>query len=140
MQWKDFDNPQKEIRRLVSHLEGNPQDATAWYDLATAYAGLYDYSSAVECCQKAVELEEKNVLFRAFQVYANLQDGQHKNALGALVKLIELDPDDSDYYVERVIDSLYALDEKMALAKIQELRDAGREAVAHTIERWIWNP
>jgi tetratricopeptide (TPR) repeat protein len=140
MEWKEFDSPQKEIRRLVILLKKNPKDAAAWYDLATAYASLYDFGNAIECGTKAVELDDQSALYRAFLVYAFLRDGQDQSAVDSLVKLVELNPDESDYYIELVIDSLYAINEEVALMKIQQLRGAGRESVAHTIERWIWNP
>ena len=63
-----------------------------------------------------------------------------QKALDTLTSFIELSPDESDYYTERVIDELAYIDVKFALQHIANLRAQNKEYVAHKMEGWIWNP
>jgi len=140
MAWNDsIKDPEKEKLQLEKLIKENPDDAEAHYKLAEVYGNMNDNDKAIECCEKAISLNPYNSLYFAFFFFLNHNFNQQK-AFDALVEFIELVPDEGDCYTERVIDELGCVDSKFALEYIAKLRTQDKEYVAHTIERWIWNP
>ena len=140
MEWNDaIKDPENEKLRLEKIINENPKDAEAHYKLAEVYENVNDDTRAIECCEKAIVLDPYKTLYFAFLVFLTIRVDSQK-AFDALVNFIELVPDEGDYYTERVIDELAYADTEFAVKYIEGLRAQEKEGVAHTIERWIWNP
>lgn len=75
----------------------NANDATAYYNLATAYYKLDNNEKAVEFYIKTVELNPKDARawFMLGYIYHNL--GEDDKALNCLDKVIELRPNEERY-------------------------------------------
>lgn len=143
MEWNDsIENPEKEKSRLEKIISENPNDAEAHYKLGEVYEFMRGEGGglkAMECCEKAIAIDSVNTTYLAFLFYLTLNFDDQK-AFDTLAKFIELWPDEGDYYTERVIDELGCVNVEFALKYIENLRKEDKEEVAHTMERWIWNP
>jgi tetratricopeptide (TPR) repeat protein len=140
MEWNDaIEDPKKEKLRLEQIIKEDPNDAEAHYELATVYENIHDDAKAIEYCEKAIALDPDKALYLAFLIFLTISFDAQK-AFDALARFIDLGPDEGDYYTERVIDELGCIDEEFALEYIANLRTQGKEEIAHTMERWIWNP
>jgi len=140
MEWNDaIVEPEKEKERLEKIIEATPNDAEAHYKLAEVYENINEDVKAIEYCEKAIALDAEQPLYFAFLVFLAIRFDQ-KKAFDALAKFIEFDPNEGDYYTERVIDELAYADGEFAVQYIADLRLQGKEFVARTMERWIWNP
>lgn len=142
MRWNDsIDDPDAEEKRLVELIRRNPKDAQAYYELGTVYENVGDYSQAIEYCKKAITLTPRNETFCAFLVF--LYGDREPNAeeqMKAAANLAELELDENDWYVDRAIHSLDGINAEIAHKFITKLREQGKDDIAKTIERWIWNP
>jgi len=140
MEWNDaIEDPEKEKVRLEKLISENTKDAESYYKLGEVYENIGDDSKAIEYCEKALEIDPDNMLYLTFLIFLTLNYDNQK-AFDTLAKFIELGPDEGDYYTERVIDELGCGDDEFSLKYIENLRKEGKEHVAHTMERWIWNP
>ncbi|MCF7875192.1 MAG: tetratricopeptide repeat protein [Candidatus Omnitrophica bacterium] len=140
MEWNDsIENPEKEIERLEAALKKNPKDAEAYYQLAEVYENINNDDKAITHCKKAVELDPNNSLYLAFLVFLTI-GFDDQTAFDALTRFIELGPDESDYYTERLIEKLGYGASEFGTKYIADLRAKGKECVARTMTRWIWNP
>ena len=141
MRWDDdINNPAEEIKQLEETVKKNPRDANAYYRLGTAYECLKDFADAAEAAEKAVKLDPNNIIFQAFYSYANTRDEKHEKAIEALVALIELGVDESDYYVDVAQGVQRGMDKESALLKIASLRKEGKDSVANKLEEWLVKP
>lgn len=140
MEWNDaIVDPEKEKEQLEKAIEANPNDAEVHYKLAEVYENINNDAKAVEYCEKAIALDPEKALYYAFLVFLTIRFDEQK-AFDALARFIELGQDEEDYYTERVIDELGCFDNEFALKYIANLKAQGKENVAYTMERWIWNP
>jgi len=140
MEWDDsIEDPKQERQRLEQLVKEKPNGADAYYDLAVVCENLNDDDKAIEYCEKAISLYPYKPLYYAFLVFLTVRFDT-KKALDALVEFIELVPDESDYYTERVIDELAYADCKIAVEYIENLRAQDKEHIARKIQGWIWNP
>jgi len=140
MEWNDaIEDPKKEKLRLEKLIKEKPDDAEAHYQLAEVHENINDDAKAIEYCEKAIALDPDKAIYWAFLVFLTIRFDEQK-AFDALARFIELQPDEGDYYTERVVDELGCVDSEFALKYITNLRAQGKEGVAHTMERWIWNP
>jgi len=140
MEWNDsIINPEQERIRLEQAVKDNPDGPEAYYDLAVVCENLNDDDKAIEYCEKAISLCPNKTLYYAFLVFLTVRYDP-KKALDALVEFIELVPDESDYYTERVIDELGYMDNELAVEYLDSLRAQGKDFIAKKIQRWIWNP
>lgn len=140
MEWNDnIENPEKEIDRLEAAIKKNPEDAEAYYQLAEVYENINKDDEAARYCKKAVELKPYNSIYLAFLVFLTI-GFDDQTAFDALTDFIELGPDESDYYTERLIEKLGYGASEFGVKYIENLRAQGKECVARTMTRWIWNP
>ena len=140
MEWNDsIEDPEKEKLRLEKLIKEKPDDAEAYYHLAEVCENINDDAKAIEYCERAIALDPHKTLYLAFLVFLTVRMDEQK-ALDALTNFIELSPDESDYYTERVIDELAYIDGKFAVQYIANLRAQNKEHVARKMEGWIWNP
>ena len=137
MRWCEFDNPEEEQKRLDKMLSKNPNDANALYGLATVHAYEFAFDKVVEYCEKAIELDPKNITFHALLSYASTQKGDNKRAIEELATIIELGGDDSDYYVDFAAYAQTGVDKSLAVKKIASLREEKKEQVAEQLGKWL---
>lgn len=142
MEWNDnIENPEVEEKRLKELIQRNPKNAQAHYELGAVYENIGEYSKALEYCQKAIALAPKDETYYAFLVFlysARVRDDEKQ--LKATANLADLHPDEDGWYIERVINSLDGVNEDVAHKVIADLKKQGRDYIAETLERWIWNP
>lgn len=141
MSWVNSACPEKEKAMLKKLIRKNPGNADAHYRLG----GIYTHPSenlakAKECCEKAINLEPKNIYFRALSAFINAKNGDDWNAIGGLVTLIELDAKEDDYYIELAIDTEYGMDNELVWCKVLELINSGREQTAKKLLDWLIHP
>lgn len=141
MEWNDsIENPDAEEKRLKELIEQNPKDAQAHYELGEVYEYVHDFTKAIEFCEKAIVLNPRNETYCAFLVFLyGTRAHDDKKLLEAAANLAELEPDESDYLIERAIDSLDGVDSQIAHEYVTELEEQGRYKVARSLELWIWN-
>jgi tetratricopeptide (TPR) repeat protein len=139
MKWRDFDNPKEDKARIETRAKENPGDATAQYEMATMHAYLFDFTTALELCEIAMNLEPKNVTYHAFRsfIYTKLED--HGRAIDDLVTVIELGADESDYDVDVALGAQYGMDKEYAVSKMVDLRKEGKDRIADKLEEWLIN-
>ena len=143
MEWNDsIENPEEKKKSFEDLIKKNPEDAHAHYELGVICDYMHDFTKAVQYCQKAIALDqEENTLFHAFLVYLYSQRVfDEDKALEAAANFAELLPDESDYFIEKAIDSFGVVCIQSAYAYITKLREQDRNTAAKAIGRWIFNP
>lgn len=140
MRWIEYDNAEKEKERLEKIIRENPEHANAHYQLGTVYAYWLDFARARECAEKAIELGRQNILFWAFFAYVCAKNNDDQDAIEALTKLIELNADNDDYYVDVAIAAECGMDNELAWHQIEKLRNASKEEIAKKLEEWLVDP
>ena len=140
MEWDDsIEEPEKERQRLEKLIKEKPDGADAYYQLGVLCENLNDDEKAIEYCEKAISINPHKTIYYGFLVFLTIRFDMQK-ALDALTNFIELRPDESDYYTERVIDELAYADGEFAVGYIAKLKAQDKERVAHKMEGWLWNP
>ncbi len=141
MRWDEFSEPDKEIKLCQDALDKDPGDADAHYKLGTVYAYLSDFDKAMECCKKAVALKPQSITFLAFYSYLCTETEDHNGAIEALIELIELGADESDYHVDVAQEAQCGMDKEYAMLKAHSLRsEEGKDSVANKLEEWLLTP
>ncbi len=72
-----------------AHTRGSAPD---WHDLASCYANLNNFESAIECYDKALKVDPRNVLVWSHKGFALSSLGRNEAAIGCYDKAIEIDP------------------------------------------------
>ena len=139
MRWHDFEHSKEDKARLEAKVKESPGEAKAQYEMATMHAYMLDFTTALELCEIAMNLEPKNVTYHAFRsfVYTNLEE--HGRAIEDLVTIIELGADETDYYVDVARDAQVGMDKEYAVSKVVDLRKEGKDQVADKLEEWLIN-
>ncbi len=137
MKWHDFEHPKEDKARLEARVKENPGEAKAQYEMATMHAYMLNFTTALELCEIATNLEPKNVTYYAFRsfIYTKLED--HGQAIEDLVTIIELGADESDYYVDVAQDAQDRMDQEYAVSKVVDLRKEGKDRIADKLEEWL---
>ena len=137
MRWVDLDQPDEEKERLKKLVCESPDNANAHYELGTAYACLLDFARAKECCEKAINLDPRNISFWAFFAFASAKNGDDQDAIEALTTLVELDADDGNYHVDLAIDAEFGMDNELVWHQIENLKNSGKERIAKKLRKWL---
>jgi cytochrome c-type biogenesis protein CcmH/NrfG len=137
MRWAEFDNPEQEKVKKEKTLKENPNDASAYYNLAAVHASMLDFSTAIELCEKAIDLDPKNITYRALYSFAYTNIEEHGKAIEELAAIIELGSDESDYYVDKARDAQVGMDKEYAVSKVVDLRKEGKDRIADKLEEWL---
>ena len=140
MHWQDFENPKVEKARLEKSIKENPNDAHAYYELGVVCEYIHDWATAKELCDKAIELDPKNITYYAFRAFLNSNLEEHEEAIADLITIIELGGDESDYYVDTAQIAQRGMDREYALLQIASLRNEGKKSVADKLEEWLIAP
>ena len=130
MRWEEFDNPEQEKVKREKILKENPNDASAYYNLAVVHASMRDFPTAIELCEKAIDRDSKNVKYHALCSFAHTNIEEHGKAIEELVAIIELGADESDYYVDVAQGAQAGMDKEYAVSKVVDLRKEGKDRIA----------
>ena len=140
MRWQEFENPKVEKARLEKSIKENPNDAQAYYELGVVCEYIHDWATAKELCNKAIELDPKNITYHAFRVFLNSNLEEHEEAIEDLITIIELGGDESDYYVDMAQGAQRGMDKEYAVSKVVDLRREGKDRIADKLEKWLIAP
>lgn len=78
----------------------DPANDAAWFELAKIYGDQIDYIKALECIDKAINLQENNVWYRLLQMKIYEASAQYKEMLESAEKLVMLKPDNPEFLFE----------------------------------------
>lgn len=140
MHWQEFEDPEKEKKHLEDDLNNNPKDPNIYYKLGTVFESMRDLDTAKGYCDKAIELDPKNITYYAFRSYVNSQLEESEDAIDDLVTIIELGGDESDYYVDVAQSEQRGMDREYAWLTVYQLRNEGKNSVADKLEEWLLKP
>ena len=140
MRWAEFEDPEQEKVKMEKLLKENPKDASAYYNLAVVYASMRDFFTAIELCEKAIDLDPRNAIYRALHSFAYTNIGEHGKAIEELVVIIELGTYESDYYVDIAQAAQRGMDKEYAVSKVVDLRKEGKTRISDKIEEWLIKP
>jgi len=101
-----FPNKLEELLALLKAVEVNPGDAKAWYYLGNFWYGSRQYTDAIECWEKSVDLDKQFPTVHrnlALAYYNKKEDSQA--ARKSLDEAFRLDPSDARVLME--LDQLY---------------------------------
>ena len=140
MRWAEFDDPEQEKEKIEKILKENPNDASAYYNLAAVHASVRDFVTTIELCEKAIDLDPKNVTYRALHSFAYTNIEEHGKAIEELVVIIELGTYESDYYVDVAQGAQRGMDKEYAVSKVVDLRKEGKARIADKLEEWLIKP
>lgn len=140
MRWEEFDDPEQEQVKKEKILKENPDDASAYYNLAVVHASVRNFSTAIELCEKAIDLDPMNVTYRALCSFAHSSISENGQAIDELVKIIELGADESDYDVDVARGAQTGMDKEYAVSKVVDLRKEGKDRIADKLEEWLIKP
>jgi hypothetical protein len=101
---------------------------------------MHDWVTAKKLCNKAIDLDLKNITYHAFRVFLNSSLEEHEEAISDLATIIELGGDEADYYVDMAQSSQRGMDKEYALLEIASLRNEGKGSVADKLEEWLIKP
>ncbi len=74
-------------------VEGNPNDAIAWFNLGVAYLELHRYDDAVDACQQALKIKPDYVSSWINLGYSYHELQRKEGAIDALQQALKIEPD-----------------------------------------------
>jgi len=91
----DLEQVEIEIEKLRRVLQLNPRNSIAWDTLGTLYKSINYFAQAVAAYQQAISVDDEKAIYYHHLALALAADGRDEDAVSALEKVIELDPDHS---------------------------------------------
>ena len=114
---EDYDSSEKKYKECV---EINPNDPSAFFELAKISFLRSDITAAKNYVLKSVELDQKNKWYHYFLVQLYRYQLDHKNEAETWEKLILIDPFNLDYYFDASLAYLESSNYKKALKKLND--------------------
>lgn len=103
LEWKDFDDPEAELKKLRAASETSPDNPDIHFKLAEVYVFIRSCDNAVDHCLKAMELDPEQdsiPLYYEFLAHAYKRDADWAKAAEYYEKLTRLEDPESEHFFE----------------------------------------
>lgn len=89
------------MKRAIEKDAKNINVTDAYVFIANAYANIKSYDNAIEACDKAIQINQKNDVAWSVKCYSLIKLGKYQEALITCDKTLELIPDDDYAYYNK---------------------------------------